>query len=114
MANSIRDKIRSKALSGAEFKKEIVKIEGEEVELREPSAKVRNEVFKHSKEDGEINPMLFIVWTVIYCSYVPNTKERVFEDTDFDTLMNLPAHKLDSLSEAAGRVLNTDEEERKK
>ena len=113
---SNRNDLRSKALSSGKVRKEIKEIDGLKYEIRQPSVGVRNEIFDKSRDDkGEINPMLFLVWAIIYLAYVPESDERVFEEGDFPTLMNTPAGGIvDELGSACSKVLGVEEDERKK
>lgn len=101
------------ALLGAkvEFKKEVVKYNGVEVEIRQPSYEARKEVMDRAKEDGGINPLLFLVWAVIENTYLKGTDEKIFEDTDYDALVSRPVGGfMDKFGEVAATLMNVNED----
>ena len=114
---SIKDSIRSAILSGvsAKFKTEIVEVEGNKVELRQPSQEARKEIFEKAKNaDKELDGFELMVWSVIFNTYEPGG-EKIFEEADYKTLMGLPAGGVvDKLGEAAVKLLNVDETIEKK
>lgn len=82
---SARDAIRSKVLSGRP-KKTIVKLDdGTEIEVRQ--GRVGDMLDAISTED----PKKRIASLLILSCFVPGTDEKIFDDTDYDTLMNLPS-----------------------
>jgi len=114
---SIRDSIRSATVgSKAEFKKEIVEFNGRKVEIRQPSVKVRRELFKRCMDDqGRVDSMDFLVWAVIYNTYVPGTDERVYDEEDYDAFISKPAGGfMDKFGEVASKLMNVEESTEKK
>ena len=110
---SLRDAIRKATLgSQSEFKKEVVKWNGVEVELRQPSVKQRQELFKRCVGDGgKIDSLEFMTLGVIACTYVPGTDEKVFDDTDYDGIMARPAGGfLDKFGAQIAELTNVDED----
>lgn len=95
-------------------KKTSVEWEGETLEVRQPTVASRREIFNKSKKDGEVDGTDLTVWSVIYNVYDPETGKRVFEETDFDTLLDQPSGGLvDVLGEAAINMLHVDGVEKK-
>lgn len=96
-----------------DFKKEIVTIEGIEYEVRQPTLRERSDLRKRcssiSGETMKFDIFEFLIWAVIGFTYVPNTDEKVFEETDYDALSDLPAGGwFDELSEVASKLTNVD------
>lgn len=92
MANEIavsveetRDGIRSRIFATKQLKTKEVEFFGVKIELRQPSLA---SAFAQ-KEESENNKLL-IVGNLIDCAYVPGTSTKVFEDTDYDSLVGLP------------------------
>ena len=105
---SVRDNIRKATVGKAtNFRKEVVEYNGEKVELRQPSIKVRNELFKRSSKNDTFDMSDFLVWSTIYSAYVPNTNERVFEETDYDTLIEMPTGSfVDEFADKIAELMN--------
>ena len=90
MKNSIRDKIRA-ATVGAEKTalSKIVEVGGQKIEVRQPTIKGREDLRLRSlvkDGDGTLDFVAYQIWCVILFSYVPDTNERVFEKTDYESL----------------------------
>lgn len=82
---SKRDAIRNKVLAGRP-KSTIVKLDdGTEIEVRQ--GRVGDMLDAITTED----PKKRMASLLILACYVPGTNEKVFDDTDYDTLMNLPS-----------------------
>lgn len=110
---SIRDDLRSKILGKAPvFKSEIVEYDGCKYEVRQPSVRSRKNLFeKCMDEEGRVKTGDFLTYGVIYNTYVPGTNDLVFEETDYDVLMNQPSGGiLDKLGAVASTLLNTEDE----
>lgn len=113
---SLRDKLRKAATSGKhrQFKKKIVKFNGEEFEVRQPSNAIRSQILAKSKiisrdQTEEIDIGAMQVWGVIQLTYVPGTDERVFEEADYETLANEPTGGIvDTLSPVITEFLNVE------
>ena len=90
MAQSIRDKIRAKTVgSTTQFKSKKFDYEGIEVEFRQPNLKDRKLLLKKARDkNGEFDMIEFIVWSVISNTYVPDTNEKVFDETDYEVMLN--------------------------
>jgi len=107
---SKRDAIRGKTVGGKKnFRTEIVTVDGEDIEVRQLSVRDRLDVYNRSTKDGVLDPLQFQIWSVIATCFVPGTKERLFEDADYDSLMDQPTGSfVDKLSEAAVEMLNVE------
>lgn len=121
---SLRDQIRSKTLGAKrEFASELVETEDMTFEVRQPTVGERGRIYqkalpdKMSQSDSEegmakelmsrVDFSQLQIWAVIKCTYVPDTDEKVFESSDFESLSNLPAGTfLDDLATAAMKLLN--------
>lgn len=93
------------------FRKEVVEFNGVKVEIRQPSNKSRRELLKRVRDkDGTIDPLEFLVWSVIENTYVPDTEEKVFEPGHYDALMEQPVGGfLDKFGEVAAEVFTPKE-----
>ncbi|MCK5604287.1 hypothetical protein KAR91_20530 [Candidatus Pacearchaeota archaeon] len=110
---TLRDQIRAATLGEkSEFKNEIVTYNGVKVELRQPTVKVRKDLMdKSMNEDGKINVLMFMTYGVIYNTYIPDTNELVYEETDFDAMMDKPVGCfLDSFGEKISNLLNIEDD----
>ncbi len=105
---STRDEIRSKTVGG-NLKAQVKLFEYEEVsvEFRQPTVGIRKEIFNRSQVDDKLDIYNFLVWSVIYCTFVPGTKERVYEDADFDSMMSqYTGSFVDIFSEEISEIMN--------
>lgn len=107
---SARDKLRSKTVGKAKaFRTETVTVDGEQIEVRQLSVRDRLDVYNRSSKNGVLDPLQFQIWAVIATCFVPGTKERLFEDADYDSLIDQPTGSfVDQLSEAAINMLNAE------
>lgn len=134
--SDLRDAIRSKTL-GAEknFASTTLEVHGEDVEVRQPTVAGKGRIIQKCKlsvddmpEQGEsdeesneqiaqvmmqkVNMSEMKTWAAIYCTYVPGTDERVFDEVDFDALMKQPAGSwADDLGTEAMQLMNAKPEE---
>ena len=111
---SIRDQIRAATLGEkAEFRNEVVDYNGIKVELRQPTVKARKQIMdKAVKDNGNIDILMFMTWGVIYNTYVPDTNDLVFEDADFDAMMEKPTGGfLDKFGAKISELLNIEEDQ---
>jgi hypothetical protein len=90
MSQSIRDKIRSATIGKkTQFRNKIFNYEGVEVEFRSPNLKDRKTLLNRAKDEkGELDMINFIVYSVILNTYIPGTNEKVFDENDYDAMMN--------------------------
>ena len=101
------------------FQSELVTLadlDGETIEVRELTVGQREEINRrsmkvnHKTENVEFDSERSKIETVIASCYKPGTDERVFEDTDFETMRGLPVSGWFSvLSAACGRLGATPE-----
>lgn len=113
-AKSLRDQIRAATLGQtAEFKKEIVKYNGVDVEIRQPSNKSRKAIMaKSMTEDGKVDFADFMAYAVIENTYVPDTDELVFEATDYDVMLSKPTGGfMDRFGTTTSELMNVEEGE---
>lgn len=113
---SSRSSIRDALLSAkTEFKSEVVPLNGVDVEVRQSTVKSRSELMKRSTVDGAVEFGAFLVWGVIYNTYVPGTNEKVFDEQDYDVLMEDPTGGIvDQLGEAISKIMNVSEDLKEK
>lgn len=128
--SDLRDKIRSKTVGAkTKFANETLEIDGVEVEVRQPSVKTRSVLMKMSRDPkkakgmdtdnisaddvlSSLNYGKMQVLSVIYCTYVPGTDELVFDESDYDALINQPAGGfVDDISTVAMNLMNAKPEE---
>ena len=119
-----RDAIRASAFQSRKAKSQIVNFEGVDYEVRAPSVRARARILERggvleevdskgkkakSKDVGALS-----IAAVIACTFVPGTDERVFDDGDFDSLLDAPVGSLvDALSTPAFDFLNTNKDTEK-
>ena len=117
MTETKRDKLRGKLLgSKKDFKTKTIEWEGDFFEFRQPTMKLRSKIYAKSKHDSDsVEVFEFMVWSVIYTLYVPGTNDLVFEESDYEALMENPVGGfMDEFSETASQVMNVDPKEKKK
>lgn len=113
---SARDKIRNATMGKTpEFKNVIKKYNGVDVEFRQPTIRSRNTLnticSKVNKEDGTVTVDVFefLVWAVIQNTFVPGTNEKVYEASDYDSLVENPAGGfMDEFGAIAAELVNVD------
>lgn len=107
---SMRDDIRGKIFSTKQ-KKILTSFNGAQIELRQPNLKTVLENLDNADRKNTV------VTILIDYAYVPGTDERIFEDTDFDSIMELPfGSDFMEVSEAIDKLTNLNKkvgEERK-
>ena len=111
MGDSIRDQIRAQTLGAkVSFKTTIFNYNGIDVEFRQPSLRDRKVLIEKSKNAaGEFDMIEFLVWAVISNTYVPETKDKVFEPSDYEVMMNQPAGSfVDKFGEQIAELLNVE------
>jgi hypothetical protein len=81
---SKRDSLRSKLFAGNKGKTKIFDWDGVKIELHQPTV---GEIMKmqDNKDDKSV-----LVDAIIRHCYVPGTKDKVFEPTDVDGIMEMP------------------------
>lgn len=107
---SVRDKLRSKTVGAAKnFRKQIETVDGEDFEVRQLSVRDRMDVYNKATKNSVLDPLQFQIWAVISTVFVPGTDERVFEDTDYESLVKQPTGSfVDKLSEVAVSMLGSE------
>jgi len=125
--SDLRNKIRSNTLGKtSKFASKLMMIGDVEVEIRQPSVGTRSILMKKSRDtkSSEINADVSAadvldsidygkmqVLSVIYCTFVPNTDERVFDEQDYKALINQPAGGfVDDISAIAMELMNAEPE----
>lgn len=111
----LRDAIFKEA---SQFKTKEVEVVGNTYLIRQPSVGERNKLSERATDaNGNFDPMEFVVWGAIGHVLHPETKEPVFEETDYDLLMGMPAGgAIDRFFEEIMNIFNveTPESEEKK
>jgi len=105
---SDRDSLRQAIFSGApQFRSERVEIKGVTVEVRQPSIRMRRELFNQCMDgNGNLDANEFLILSVLKSTFVPGTNdEHMFDEADYETIMNQPTGSwVDDLVEAMGRL----------
>ena len=115
-----RDKLRAATIGKKpEFFSRKVQHDGHTFEIRQPSIRARKELRTRctsiDEEGVKFDMFEFLVWAVIKNTYVPGTNELVFEDADYDTMLENPTGGfMDSFSEVAAEIVNVEISSRKK
>ena len=89
MSKELRDVIRSATVgSKKQFRKKTVKIEHIEIEVRQLTLEEsdNNVMEAIDMTTQKVDALKLKLKSVIASCYVPGTNERVFEDTDYDSL----------------------------
>lgn len=111
---SKRDSLR-KVTVGAEknFAKEIVEYNGDKFEIRQPSVSIRSKILKKASvsddfdDFGKVEFDKMQIYAVIYCTYIPDTDERVFDESDIPALKDQPTDSfVDEFATVAMRLMN--------
>jgi len=91
MAKITRDEIRKATLGLAQdFGSRIVKIQGIEIEIKQLSVADRNMLTSKSlnKDTNQVDYIEYQINSIIFSCYVPNTNEKIYDETDKETLKN--------------------------
>ncbi len=89
--------LRERLLNTDKFKKNVVKIEGEEILIKEISGSIRNHlVSKHKDKNGNVQ-LSFGSALIIESCYDPSSEEKIFKKTDLESVENLPTSFYDLL-----------------
>lgn len=86
-----RDKLRKAAFEAKPAVSQFVTFDGNEFEIRQPTIGGRGDILKQSglKKDGEmdnINDFQFAL--LLNCVYVPDSNDKVFEQSDKPAFLN--------------------------
>ena len=117
-----KDKIRAGTVGSKKiFRSRIVEFDGMEIEIREPSVKTWGLILKAAMgmdgEEGKNKTEIdkYLIWSVIYCAFVPQTDEKIYEETDYETLETFPKSGfVGEFAEIAMDMMNSDQEETEK
>lgn len=114
MSKSIKSKLLGKP---TKFKSETVEVEGELLEVRQPSLRQRSEIRSKAmnmdleSKTAKFNMFEFLIWSVIYLTF-DKDGAQVFDEADYEALSELPSGGwFDELSEAASKLMNVDSKE---
>lgn len=109
MSNTARDALRSKIFARREFKREKVELFGQEIEIRQPSL---GAILSAQEQPDRKKANIRLI--IDYC-YVPDTDEKVFEEADEATLVEMPFDQsFISVSEAIARMTGVNVAEQRK
>lgn len=116
---SLKKRLRSSTVGKKkDLQSEIVTYEGDEFEIRQPTVALRAKIMQKSRisSEGEKDVESIIakvdyssmqVWSVVYCTFVPDTDIRVFEEQDVPALKDQPTGGfVDVFSEKAVKLMN--------
>lgn len=108
----MKDSIRKLTLGKkSEFKTVEHDHEGEKVVFKQPSLGDRSKLVRKSMVNGELDPVQFQIWSVIYLTY-DQDGNKVFDETDYDSLLAQPAGSfVDTFAEKATELLGNSKEE---
>ncbi len=117
--SDLKNKIRAKTIGSTKvFKSRIIEFDEMEIEIREPSVKVWGQILKavtgieKDNTSGKMEYDKYLIWSVIYCAFVPGTDEKIYEDTDYETLESYPKSGfVGEFSEIAMDMMNSNQEE---
>jgi hypothetical protein len=113
---SLRDKLRAKTVGAKkEFRQEEVLFDGETFIVKQPSVLQRGQILQKSKAqvgDAEkLDTAQLFAWATIHCVYTPDG-EQVFDEKDYESLVNQPAGGfVDTFGAAAMKLMNVDTEQ---
>lgn len=115
---SLRDIIRSATVgSKKKYRTEIVELDGVKLEVRQLSLSDRREYIEKSidTQTKQADLLKLQIYAILSSCYVPGTDERVFDETDFNTISNsISGGYADILWEAIQRLSNFTVDEAKK
>ena len=106
-----KKEIKAKLFSAKDkFKREVVEIDGIEFEIRQPSVGQRRRMMEAAKrKDGDTDQWVMISRSLIECVYMPNSNERMFDESDLIAFDQLPTGSwYDKLIEKMAVGLNVD------
>lgn len=110
---SLKDDLRKLTVgSKSEYKTIQIDFKGSVVVFKQPSLRQRKDIITKSVgEDREIDGVSMQVWSVIYLTH-DSEGNRVFDETDYDSLMEKPAGSfVDTFAESAMKLLGNMEED---
>ena len=113
---SKRDALRSALLGGRKRDSKIVTIDdGIEIEVRQPTIKIRSRIMAQagvSGENGAVTDIAAIqIAAVVFCAFVPGTNDRIFDAADRQALEEMPTNDcFDEVQSAAMSFMNNEPE----
>lgn len=117
---ALRDSLRTATLGTAVFKKELVKFNDHEFEIRELSAGAKEKVRKKAgvkiSKDGdiELDQSKYTAYALVESVYVPGTDTKVFDVTDVDAIVNAPESGFYGvLGKVTMKLINGEDEDKK-
>ena len=100
-----------------EHRKETVKFQGLEFEVRSPTVGARSQILESSRKmdaqgEASFDFGLFRILAVVHLTYDPNSGEKVFSTTDIPVMLESPTGSyVDVLGAVAEALINVDPEE---
>lgn len=113
MAQSVRDRIRSATVGKSEqFKSKTFTYNGVDVEFRQPCLKDRQLLINKARnKDGEFDFIEFLIWSVISNTYVPETNEKVYDESDYDSMVAKPSGSfVDKFGSEIAELMNVEDD----
>ncbi len=105
---TVRDGIRSKVFSSDSFERETVEAFGTTIEIRQTTLGRVLELQEKLKEDRQ----QAIGLAFIEFCHVPDSGERLFDDTDLELILGLPFGKdFQAVQDVINKLMGVDEEE---
>ena len=111
--SSNREALRASALKTRQPRKTIVEFDSQKYEVRAPSVKQRSEILQRAgvldddKKTKKTDTGRMQVAAVVFCTFDPDSGERVFENADVEALLEDEAGGIvDALSTPAIAYLN--------
>lgn len=108
---SLKDDLRKLTVgSKSEYKTIEIDFQGQTVVFRQASLRDRKNIIGKSVENKEVDGVALQVWAIIFLTYDAEGN-LVFDETDFDALMEKPAGSfVDTFAEHAMKLLGNMEE----
>jgi hypothetical protein len=94
MSNTdLRNKLRAKTVGAKkDFRRTEVEFDGLNYEFVQPTLRGRKTIIEKSRNaDGDTDDVLLSIYAVIELTVIPGTEERIYEDTDLESMLNSPA-----------------------
>ena len=106
--SAVRDELRGKIFAHRALKTETINIFGQDVEIRQPT------LGQLLGARDEPDKRRAVVKLMIEYTFVPGTNERVFEDADYESIINMPfGDDLVKVNQAINRMTSINVEEAK-
>lgn len=103
MSNNSRKAIRDAVLGNKHYRKEVLKVFGTEIELRQPSLRL---ILSAQQDDDQGRAVATMLTN--YC-YVPGTDDLVFDKADIEALLELPfGDDMQKINKAIERLTGVD------